>query len=121
SSLSVSGADFYAVVPHSTMVVVFGALAALCVVANIVAFLRFWRDTGEGLARLFQPRALLRGVYDAMALTNLESGGAGCTYPNERHSQARRWFHHLTFYGFLLCTASTCVAAVYHFGGYPAP
>ena len=42
--------------------------------------------------------------------------------PDERHSQARRWFHHFTFYGFLLCTASTTVAAVYHtFLGWQAP
>ena len=45
----------------------------------------------------------------------LGSGGAGCTYPDEHHSQARRWFHHLTFYGFFLCFASTTVAAVDHY------
>ena len=28
---------------------------------------------------------------------------------------ARRNFHHLTFYGFLLCFASTCVATAYHY------
>src|SRR5262249_45186301 len=55
-------------------------------------------------------------------LKNLDSHGAGCTYPDERHSQARRRFHHLTFYGFLLCAASTTVAAVYHsFMGWRAP
>ncbi len=37
-------------------------------------------------------------------------------------SEARRWFHHATFYGFLLCFASTCVAAFYHFVlGWRAP
>jgi citrate/tricarballylate utilization protein len=46
----------------------------------------------------------------------MRSGGAGCTYPDERHSPARRWFHHCTFYGFLLCFASTTVAAFYHYG-----
>jgi citrate/tricarballylate utilization protein len=29
---------------------------------------------------------------------------------------ARRWFHHSTFYGFLLCFLSTTVAAFYHYG-----
>ncbi len=33
----------------------------------------------------------------------------------------RRWFHHATFYGFLLCFASTCVGALYHFIGWQAP
>jgi citrate/tricarballylate utilization protein len=35
-------------------------------------------------------------------------------YPGEELSDARRWFHHATFYGFLLCFASTSVAAFYH-------
>ena len=59
---------------------------------------------------------------DGLSLKNLDSHGAGCTYPQENHSQARRWFHHLTFYGFLLCTASTTVAAFYHsIVGWSAP
>ena len=34
----------------------------------------------------------------------------------------RRWFHHCTFYGFLLCFASTTVAAIYHgIFGWQAP
>src|SRR5258705_7809112 len=59
---------------------------------------------------------------DAMTLKNLASNGVGCTYPNEQHSQARRRFHHLTFYGFLFCLASTTVAAAYHsLFGWEAP
>ena len=59
---------------------------------------------------------------DILHLKYLSSGGAGCTYPAERHSQARRWFHHLTFYGFMLCFASTCVAAIYdNILGWKAP
>ena len=34
---------------------------------------------------------------------------------DDRYTQARRRFHHLTFYGFLLCFAATCVATLYHF------
>ncbi len=34
---------------------------------------------------------------------------------------SRRWFHHFTFYGFLLCFAATCVAALYDWLGHPAP
>jgi citrate/tricarballylate utilization protein len=64
---------------------------------------------------------LFKALRDALSLKNLDSNGAGCTYPAEQHSQARRWFHHFTFYGFLLCTASTTVAALYHFFGWQAP
>ena len=34
----------------------------------------------------------------------------------------RRWFHHCTFYGFVLCFSSTTVAAIYHgIFGWQAP
>jgi citrate/tricarballylate utilization protein len=34
----------------------------------------------------------------------------------------RRFYHHLAFYGFLLCFASTSVASIYHYGfGWIAP
>ena len=37
-----------------------------------------------------------------------------CTSAEEERTPWRRWFHHCTFYGFLLCFASTSVAALYH-------
>ncbi|MGE5639062.1 MAG: tricarballylate utilization protein TcuB, partial [Clostridia bacterium] len=49
-------------------------------------------------------------------------GGEGCTYPDEKPSTIRKKFHHLTFYGFLLCFAATSVATFYHYGlGWKAP
>ena len=42
-----------------------------------------------------------------MGLRYLDGGGDGCTYPDAQPSFARRTFHHLTFYGFLLCFAAT--------------
>ena len=65
--------------------------------------------------------ALIQAARDVLTLKNLSSHGAGCTYPDEHHSEARRRFHHFTFYGFLLCFASTTVAAIYHFSGHIAP
>ena len=32
-----------------------------------------------------------------------------------RFTLRRRRFHHLTFYGFMLCFAATCVATLYHY------
>ena len=52
---------------------------------------------------------------DVLQLKYLDNGGAGCTYPREHDSQSRRWFHHFTFYGFMLCFASTTVATLYHY------
>jgi nitrate reductase gamma subunit len=53
---------------------------------------------------------------------SLDGGGQGCNYPDDRFSMIRRWFHHFAFYGFMLCFASTTVAAIYdHFLHRAAP
>ena len=115
-------ADFYGVVSHDTLVRAFGAVFALITVVHAAGFLRFWRESGQRVGRLFQPAVLWGALRDAFSLKNLDSHGVGCTYPDQEHSQARRWFHHFTFYGFVLCTASTTVAAAYHsFFGWRAP
>ena len=45
----------------------------------------------------------------------LDGGKASC-YTNESGARDnRRLYHHLTFYGFMLCFASTCVATFYHY------
>ena len=116
-----SGSMFYAVIPHERMVAIFLVVALFILTAHVAGFLKFWTDAGETLARFLQPAALWKAARDVLALTNLSSGGAGCTYPDEHHSQSRRIFHHFTFYGFLLCFASTTVAAIDHFLGFIAP
>ena len=92
----------------------FSAVFGLIIVVHAAGFVRCWRESGQSLARLFRPAALSGALRDALSLKNLDSHGAGCTYPDQEHSEARRWFHHLTFYGFMLCAASTTVAAMYH-------
>ncbi|HSW26479.1 MAG TPA: tricarballylate utilization protein TcuB, partial [Burkholderiaceae bacterium] len=48
--------------------------------------------------------------------------GDGCNEADDAFTLARRRAHHLTFYGFVLCFAATCVATVYHYAlGQPAP
>jgi citrate/tricarballylate utilization protein len=110
--------DFYFVISHAGMVGVFGAVAALVLAVLILSGVRFWaegRDESRPGRLKPAPRAALQALGDVLALKYLSSGGAGCTYPDEHHSQARRWFHHFTFYGFLLCFASTSVAAIDHY------
>lgn len=114
-------ADFYAVVPHSVMVGLFGSVFALAVVALGVAVSRFARDVRRGAAPI-GARALHRGVSDVFSLRHLQSGGIDCVSGEEQRRPWRRWAHHCTFYGFGLCGASTLVAAVYHsVFGWPAP
>lgn len=59
---------------------------------------------------------------DVLTLRYLHGHGVDCTFAGEEaRSPWRRWFHHCTFYGFALCFASTSVAALYHWLGWPAP
>ncbi len=113
-----TGANFYGIIPHETMVAVFSAISAYIAIVYAAGVRRFWKESGE---RLPGVSAWMQAARDVLALKNLSSSGAGCTYPDEEHSQARRIFHHFTFYGFLLCLASTTVAAIYHFAGSVAP
>ena len=113
--------SFYALLPHGPMAAIFGVAFAAAMAVLAAGFARFWRDTGE------PPGELLGGstasaAADALTLRYLDGGGDGCTYPDAKPSFARRRFHHLTFYGFLLCFAATCVATVYHYAfGWEAP
>ena len=99
---------FYSLIPHAKMVAFFNTVALFVLLAFAIGFIRFWRNSGESLAAFLRPRALLQALKDILTLHYLEGGGGGC-------SQSRRWFHHLTFYGFALCFASTTTAAFYHY------
>jgi citrate/tricarballylate utilization protein len=114
---------FYAVIPHEVMIVSFGAVAIFVVVAWVMGFRKFWAEMGESMGEIVEPGAVGRAVRDTLTLRYLDGGaGDGCTYPREAPSQARRAYHHLTFYGFMLCFASTCVATLYHYAfGWQAP
>jgi len=92
-----TGADFYAVIPHRAMFVTLGLVFVLAAIAMLVAFFRFWHDA---IRVPIEAAPLIVSLEDTLRLTNLNG--------------PRRWFHHATFYGFLLCFASTCVAAFYH-------
>ena len=104
--------DFYAVVPHFAMVSLFGAVGLFVLAAVAVGVTRFWRETHQG--PLPRASSVARGLRDALTLRNLHGSGRDCTVQEEQRTPWRRWFHHCTFYGFLLCFASTSVAAVYH-------
>ena len=106
--------DFYGVVPHDVMVALFGAVFAFVVVAIGMGVVRFWRDVRRGEAHGPTAADVSRALGDVLTLRHLHGSGADCTSAEEQRAPFRRWFHHCTFYGFLLCGASTSVAAVYH-------
>jgi citrate/tricarballylate utilization protein len=107
---------FYRLMPHDTMVAVFGAAFLYAILALAMGLRVFWRDIGEPAATLAEPASLWQAVKDAATLRNLDGGGVGCYGADERPTDNRRLYHHLTFYGFLLCFAATSVATVYHYG-----
>lgn len=117
-----TGGDFYRIVPHRVMVSAFGGVSIFVLLAFAAGFVRFWRNSGERLSAFLSPGALTKALGDVLTLRYLDGGGGGCTYPAERQSQSRRWLHHLTFYGFAMCFASTTTAAFYHYAfGWKAP
>lgn len=119
---TVAEGSFYRVMSHNVMSLSFGAVGLYVLIALMMGFVGFWRETGERWSAFLSPRALGQAVWDTLRLRYLDGGGEGCAYPEEVPSHARRRFHHLTFYGFLLCFAATTVAAIYHnFFGWEAP
>jgi citrate/tricarballylate utilization protein len=113
-SAHVGDGAFYRVVPYLAMTVPPLLISAFAVGVFAIGAVRFWRDTRGSLRDFLDLHALGRAAADAFGMTYLKGDGSGCNYPDERFSHARRTFHHLTFYGFLLDLASTSMAAIYH-------
>lgn len=106
---------FYRIMPHNAMVAIFGAVFLWSVLAITMSCIRFWREIGEPTATLRDPAALGGGARDAAKLTYLDGGGQGCMNESDAPDDRRRFFHHLTFYGFLLCFAATSVGTIWHY------
>ncbi|SHK51713.1 tricarballylate utilization 4Fe-4S protein TcuB [Paraburkholderia terricola] len=107
------GANFYAIFPHNFLAMVFGAVFLFSAIALGIGVRRFWRDEDPGDASL---AAALETTKDVLTLRYLGGGhGDGCNNEDDAFSLKRRRLHHLTFYGFMLCFASTCVATLYHY------
>jgi citrate/tricarballylate utilization protein len=107
--------SFYAVIPHAAMAAPFLAASAWILCAFGVGVVRFWRGLPAKPERVSLPAAAADAAQSALTLRNLDGGGAGCNEASDAPSPWRRRFHHATFYGFMLCFASTCVATWYHY------
>ncbi len=114
--------SFYALMPHNAMAWLFSAVFAYALLAMFMGLRNFWRDIGEPAATLAEPISLWQAMKDAGQLRYLDGAGVGCHDGDDRPPDRRRLYHHMTFYGFLLCFASTSVATLYHYiGGREAP
>jgi citrate/tricarballylate utilization protein len=106
---------FYALMPHNAMAMLFAAAFLYAMLALAMGVHAFWRDIGEPIGMTAGPQSLWQAMKDAGQLRYLDGGGVGCVNEDERPSDRRKIYHHLTFYGFLLCFAATSVATLYHF------
>jgi citrate/tricarballylate utilization protein len=114
--------NFYAVFPHNTLVAMFGSVFGLALLALGIGVARFWRDV-QPAQEVPAPGAATEAARAALTLKYLDGGhGEGCHDEDDRATHARRRWHHFTFYGFMLCLASTSVATLYHYLlGWQAP
>lgn len=106
---------FYKLMPHNAMALLFGAAFAYAVVAMAMGIRNFWKDIGEPAGTLGEPASIWQAVRDAGNLRYLDGGGVGCMNDDDRPTDRRRLYHHMTFYGFLLCFAATSAATLYHY------
>ena len=113
---------FYHVISYPAVVLPFSALAVLILVIIGKETLNFWQESGCRSDDWPDYLAHLKAVRDTLQLRYLDGGGYGCNYPDDRFTMIRRYFHHAIFYGFMLCLASTTLAAIYaHILDLPAP
>ena len=93
------------------MVAITGIAFLFALLSLAMGLANFWRDTASPAAP--DAPSFLAALADVLTLRNLGGDGYGCNNRDESFSQSRRYFHHALFYGFFLCFASTCAAAVY--------
>ena len=121
---SAPGSDFYGLFPHNLLVGLFAPVFGFATLALGLGVRRFWREVTPATsgAPLSVP-ATTEATGAVLRLKYLDGGhGDGCHNEDDAHTLSRRRFHHLTFYGFLLCFAATSVATLYHYLlGQPAP
>jgi len=106
---------FYKLMPHNAMAALFGAVFLYAIAALVMGVRAFWRDIGEPVGVKTNIASLFQAMRDAGELRYLDGGGVGCFNEDDTPTDRRKIFHHLTFYGFGLCFAATCVATLYHY------
>ncbi|MBE0613000.1 MAG: tricarballylate utilization 4Fe-4S protein TcuB [Burkholderiales bacterium] len=116
--------NFYRVFPHNLIVSMFAPIFVFALLALALGVRGFWKEISPGERAQDAPgAAAAEATCDALRLKYLDGGhGEGCNEADDRFTLWRRRFHHFTFYGFLLCFASTSVATLYHYlFGWHAP
>ncbi|HXH44093.1 MAG TPA: tricarballylate utilization 4Fe-4S protein TcuB [Bradyrhizobium sp.] len=106
---------FYKLMPHSVMAALFGAAFLYAIFALVMSVRAFWRDISPPIGGRAGIGSIFQAIRDAGELRYLHGGGVGCYNEDDKPTDRRKLYHHLTFYGFLLCFAATSVATLYHY------
>jgi len=104
---------FYVIAPYAATVAAMSAIVVYGLAVFTTGAIRFWREVDTTPTELISPSAFWQATTDALDLRYQRGGGNGCFYPTAQRSQARRIYHQLVFFGFLLDIASTSLAAIY--------
>ncbi|MES2978764.1 MAG: tricarballylate utilization 4Fe-4S protein TcuB [Pseudomonadota bacterium] len=118
------GGNFYRLFPHNLLVSLFAPVFLFAVLALTMGVRRFLSDiTPATSGAPVSAHAAAEAADAVLRLKYLGGGhGKGCNNEDDAYALSRRRFHHLTFYGFMLCFAATSVATVYHYVlGWMAP
>jgi citrate/tricarballylate utilization protein len=112
----------YELIPYPALLVMLLVPVAYSAAVITLACRRFWLAVGHD-ARRPGAAAIAQATWHAATLRYLRGGGEDCYYPDDaKPSPARRLYHALLMYGFLLCLVSTVAAAVEQdFLGTPPP
>ena len=102
----------YRLIAYPGLLVAVGVPAAWSVALMLRGAVRYWHDTCGPLSGLADAAAWRGALAQAASMRNLRGGGAGCSYPGDEPSGARRRLHALVMYGFLACVASTVAAGI---------
>jgi citrate/tricarballylate utilization protein len=114
---AIPGGNFYKIFPHNTLALMFGSVFGFAVLALTMGVRRFWRNVSPVATPLpLKTSAALEATANVAKLKYLDGGhGEGCNNADDQFTLWRRRFHHLTFYGFMLCFAATSVATLFHY------
>jgi citrate/tricarballylate utilization protein len=118
---SLLAGNFYAILPHNLLVSMFLPIFSFVVLALALGVRQFWKNVttlgvaNEGTGQI-SSAAAAEASKDVLKLKYLGGGhGEGCNNEDDAWTLWRKRAHHATFYGFMLCFASTSVATVYHY------
>ena len=111
---------FYQIMPHNVMAGIPMAITAFVLVSFVMGWRRYWVQTGAKWGGMPAMRDALAAMASLRYLggDNASAGtgnSPGCPGPDARSSNARKLYHHFTFYGFMMCFASTSVGTLYHY------